>query len=261
MKSEARTPLLGPGDPAPVRVTNPDGRSSFLLIGDHAGLAIPGALGTLGLTSQDLSRHIACDIGVAGLGRRMAAALDACFIEQVYSRLVVDCNRAGNHADAFWTKSDGTVIPGNLTLTAAEREARHAAIQAPYQAAIAAELARRDAAGRTTILVSLHSFTPVMDGRARPWDVGILHDGGDARFAVALRDYLTQAGRFIIGDNQPYRMDHTDYTVPLHAYDQRRLYAELEIRQDHLADDSGQIQWAESLATALRMAERAVAEP
>lgn len=241
---------LGAVDPPAVRVTNPDGRSSFLLLGDHAGNAVPAALGSLGLGAADLVRHIGWDIGVSGLGRLLAERLDAVFVEQSYSRLVVDCNRAPDSADAMAAQSDGTVIPGNRSLDAEAREGRLAAIHRPYHAAIAARLAARDAAGHKTILIALHSFTPVMAGDARPWDVGVLHNGREDRFALAVLDRLRAEPGLAVGDNQPYRMDETDYTVPTHAYPARRPYVEMEVRQDHLTDAAGQARWAEILAAA-----------
>ena len=243
--------MLGANDPPPVRITNPDGRSSFLLLGDHAGNAVPALLGTLGLDRSELARHIGWDIGVAGLGRLLAERLDAPFIEQHYSRLVIDCNRETDHGDAIATVSDGTVIAGNAALCSAERAARVEAIHRPYHAAIAEALAARDVAGRTTILIALHSFTPVMNGARRPWDIGILHDGGDTRFALAMLGRLTARGDLVVGDNAPYRMDGTDHTVPRHAYAALRPYAELEVRQDHLHDDAGQAHWAGIIADAL----------
>ncbi|MET0240579.1 MAG: N-formylglutamate amidohydrolase [Sphingobium sp.] len=249
MTARRSDPLLGANDPPPVRITNPDGASSFLFLGDHAGRAIPAALGTLGLGEGDLARHIACDIGVSALGALLAGALDACFIEQYYTRLLVDCNRTETNPEAIPAISDGTAIPGNIGLTDAEKAERIDAIHAPYQAAIADILAQRDAAGRATILVSLHSFTPVMGGFARPWDVGVLHDGGDPRFALALLDRLSARDGIVVGDNEPYRMDDTDHTVPRHAYAALRPYAELEFRQDRLAQDARP--WATLLAETL----------
>lgn len=178
--------LLGPRDIAPVIRFNPLGRSPFLLVGDHAGVAIPVALGTLGLGSADLDRHIASDIGVRGLGESLAIALDAVFIHQAYSRLVIDCNRDPTSAEAVTRVSDGTEIPGNQNVTEKARRGRIAAIHAPYQAAIAAEIKQRTRAGGRLVLVSLHSFTPVMAGTSRPWDVSMLHDGANDRFAKAL---------------------------------------------------------------------------
>lgn len=199
----------------------------------------------------EMERHIGWDIGVADLGRRLADRLDACFIEQRYSRLVIDCNRAPDRADAMPAISDGTVVPGNAGLDDAARAERVAAIHAPYQAAIAQMLADRDAAGRETVIVSLHSFTPVLAGQVRPWDVGVLYDGGDTRFARDLLARLEEWPGLIVGDNAPYQMDDTDYTVPTHAYSASRAYAELEVRQDHLATAQGRESWAALLMETL----------
>ncbi len=243
-------PLLGLNDPDPVQIVNPGGRSDLLLIGDHAGKVVPAALGSLGIGSGDLDRHIGWDIGIAGLGEALAAMLDAVFIRQTYSRLVIDCNRDPDRADAIPAVSDGTPIPANEGLTDADRAARRAAIHAPYQAAIAAELARRDAGGRRTQLVSLHSFTPVMAGVARPWQVGVLHDRGELSLTHRTLARLRAEPALTVGDNEPYRMDGIDHTVPRHAYPDRP-YVELEVRQDLLADAAGVAAWARRLATVL----------
>ena len=206
----------------------------------------------MGLADVDRTRHIAWDIGVAGLGALLAPLLDATFISQTYSRLVVDCNRAPTAADAMPSASDATAIPANMGLNDFDRAARIAAIHEPYQRAIAAVISRRAAAGRQTILVSLHSFTPALrDGTPRPWEVGVLHDGGDPRFAVGLVDRLRADDALTVGDNEPYRMDLIDYTVPLHAYERRLPYAELEVRQDLIATGDGQRRWANLLGSAL----------
>jgi predicted N-formylglutamate amidohydrolase len=242
--------LLGPGDPAPVILFNTDRPSPFLLIGDHAGSAIPATLGDLGLAPVDRARHIAVDIGVFGLGHALARLLDAPFLHQAYSRLVIDCNRDPARADAIPEVSDRTRVPGNADLDEAARAARRAAIHAPYHAAISAMLDARAAAGRQSILLSLHSFTPVMDGIARPWDVGVLHWRGQAGFAHALRDALAAPDTAVVGDNVPYAMDETDYTVPLHAFTRGLAYAEIEVRQDLIADAEGQEAWAARLNAA-----------
>ena len=261
MNSTASQTLLGTEDAAPVRVINPKGASSFLLIGDHAGNAVPKALGSLGLSDAELARHIGWDIGIGELGALLSEKLDAVFVRQSYSRLVIDCNRSPSQPDLIAEVSDGTVVPGNAGLGEADRAARFAEIHTPYQAAIAAEIARRDAAGMTTVLVALHSFTPAMKGalrdQARPWHIGILHDGGDTAFAHALLDVLRDEADLVVGDNEPYRMDLIDYTIPRHAYPQRRPYAEIEVRQDLLADSAGCAAWADRLARVLPAAAEA----
>ncbi|MEN2786791.1 N-formylglutamate amidohydrolase [Sphingomonas qilianensis] len=243
--------LLSAYDPPPVRIINPGGASSFLLIGDHAGNLVPECLDSLGLPAAELERHIGWDIGIGALGPLLAETLDAVFIRQTYSRLVIDCNRDPARADAMPEVSDLTIVPGNTGLTAVQRAARVAAIQVPYQDAIAAELARRDAAGMATILVSLHSFTPAMQGAVRPWQVGVLHDRGDTSFAKALIVAFERAGDLTVGDNEPYSMDTIDYTVPRHCYAERRPYAEIEVRQDLIGTTDGCQEWAERLAIAL----------
>ena len=240
-------------DPSPTIVTNRGGGSPFLLLGDHAGRKIPRALGRLGLDETALDLHIAWDIGVAGLGEGLARELDACFIRQAYSRLVIDCNRRPGTAEQVPQVSDGVTIPGNLGLSAADLAARREQIYQPYQDAIAAELDRRTGSGHPTILVSLHSFTPVFQGHVRPWRLGVLHRGDSPlsdRMVALLRRDLGEAA----GDNAPYRMDETDNTVPLHA-DARGLdYLELEVRQDLIADVAGQAAIAGLVAAWLREA-------
>jgi predicted N-formylglutamate amidohydrolase len=248
MNSYSSQMLLGADDPPPVRILNPRGASPFLLIGDHAGNRVPAALDSLGLGEADMTRHIAWDIGIAGLGERLAEALDAVFIAQTYSRLVIDCNRDPQAPAAIPAVSDETSVPANRELTPVDRAARVSSVHAPYQGAIAAELARRDAAGEETILVALHSFTPAMQGVARPWQIGILHAGGDTSFALSTLRLLQARGDLIVGDNQPYIMDGTDYTVPRHAFAARRRYVEIEIRQDLLETPDQQQDWANLLA-------------
>ncbi len=239
--------LLAPQDPLPVGIINAKAASPFLLIGDHAGNAIPASCGTLGLGPADLARHIAIDIGVRGMGEALADLLDAPFVHQIYSRLVIDCNRDPASPEAIPATSDGTPIPGNAD---PDVKARIAAIHAPYHAAIAAMLDSRAGAGRATIILALHSFTPIMAGIARPWHCGILHGGGDADFAIRMLRALESRGDIIVGDNQPYRMDATDHSIPRHAFPRGLPYAEIEIRQDLIGDVARQRQWADRLARA-----------
>ena len=247
----AHSSFLYPGDPSPVIVTNPGGSSPFLLLGDHAGRAIPQRLGDLGLPPGALDRHIAWDIGVEGLGLRLADALDACFIRQAYSRLVIDCNRHPGAPDSIPTRSDDVAIPGNVGLDDAQSAARLKAIWRPYQDGVARLLDERRRLGRKTFLVALHSFTPQMQGVARPWRYGVLHRGDSALstrvLALLQADFGNQAG-----DNRPYAMDGTDATIPLHADGRGLDYLELEIRQDLIEREDGQDAVAAELAALLR---------
>ncbi len=242
--------LLGPGDPDPVRLHNPGAPSPFLLVCDHAGRHVPAKLGDLGVPKADWDRHIAWDIGIAGVCAALAPMLAATLIEQVYSRLVIDCNRRPGHLTSIIRRSDGTDIPANIDLPHASQAARIAEVFTPYHETIGAELDRRLAAGQPAVLVAMHSFTPVMAGQARPWQAGVLFNR-DPDLSLALAARLTEAG-IHTGENEPYSMgDDSDYTVPVHAEGRGIPYVELEIRQDLIAEASGQQHWARLLADAL----------
>ena len=222
-----------------------------------AGL-IPEVLNGLGLAEAELDRHIAWDIGVAGLARRLATDLDACFIGQTYSRLVIDCNRAPGSAESIPPTSDGTFVPGNASLSRRDRRARRDEIYAPYQQAISGELQARRAAGLGTILVALHSFTPVLQNVVRPWRFGVLHRG-DSPFSKAMLEAMSAVLGDAVGDNQPYAMDETDHTVPLHETEGLLDYLELEVRQDLICDEEAQAVASETIATFLEQARRQAA--
>jgi predicted N-formylglutamate amidohydrolase len=236
-----------------MHVLRPEGASDFVLTADHAGRKIPRRLGTLGLPESERSRHIAWDIGIAGVTEVLAAALDATAVLQVYSRLVIDCNRDPAHPTSIPTVSELTPIPGNEDLSAADRAARHAAIFAPYHAAITGVLDAR--IGRRTVLIAMHSFTPVFKGEARAVEVGVLYHRG-TRLAHIMLDLLRAEGDLAVGDNQPYAItDTSDYTIPVHGEGRGLDHVEIEIRQDLIADPIGQTAWAERMARLLAAAD------
>lgn len=245
---------LTAGDLPPVSVFNADGNSAFLIVADHAGNAFPGALGTLGIDAPDQVRHIAWDIGIGGVCRALADLLPATLIQQNYSRLVVDCNRPQGAPDSIPPLSDGTSVPGNVDLSPAERAARKVAIFDPYHACITDELDRRQATSRPTVLIAMHSFTPVFRGVARPWQVGVLYQR-DPRLARALLATLRQDQSLTIGNNEPYSVsDATDWTIPHHGERRGILHVGIEIRQDLIAQPQGQAEWAERMAATLPLA-------
>jgi predicted N-formylglutamate amidohydrolase len=247
--------LLDKGDPAPVYVLRPTGRSDFLLTADHAGRAIPRRLGRLGLPESELERHIAWDIGIAGVTERLAQALDATAVLQAYSRLVIDCNRQPGWASSIPRVSELTRVPGNQAIPPTEREARRRAIFLPYHQRITELLDRRDAAKRRTVLVAMHSFTPVFKGETRTIEIGVLYNR-DARLARILRDLLRAEGKLAVGDNAPYAItDTSDYTVPVHGEGRGLPHVEIEIRQDLIGDAAGQVAWATRLARLLPIAD------
>ena len=242
------TRLLADDEPPSFSVEREDGKSAFVLICDHAGRRIPRALGTLGVAEDELSRHIAWDIGAHGVASRLAAHLDAVLIAQTYSRLVIDCNRPLGAQSSIVTRSERTDVPGNRDLTAADRSARAEEIFAPYHRRIEEELDRRHSIGRRTLLISMHSFTPVFNDIARPWHIGILYNR-DTRLAHALLALIRAEDRCVVGDNEPYSVsDGTDYAIPVHGEQRGLPHVEIEIRQDLITDEAGQSEWAKRLA-------------
>jgi predicted N-formylglutamate amidohydrolase len=244
--------LLGKGDIAPVHQANAAGSSPFLLTSDHYGRVLPRALGDLGVDESELKRHIAWDIGIAGVAERLADMLDAHLIAQRYSRLVIDCNRPPAVASSIPVISEATAIPRNEGMEAHEREARRREIFDPYHEAIGSVIDARIKAQRPTLLLSLHSFTPVYAGVARPWHIGTLYHR-DTVLPHLLLKHLRIEGDLVVGNNEPYAVsDLTDYTIPVHAEARGLLNTGIEIRQDLIEDQSGQHQWADRLARIFR---------
>jgi predicted N-formylglutamate amidohydrolase len=252
--------LLESDEPAPVRVLRPGGTSDFVLAADHAGRAIPRRLGTLGLPASELERHIAWDIGIAGVTTRLADALDATAVLQMYSRLVIDCNRGHGVDSSIPTVSESTEIPGNRTLSPAERTARQREIFAPYHGHIRAVLDGREQVRRRTVLIAMHSFTPTYKGERRAMQIGVLYNR-DPRLPHILLELLRAEGDLIVGDNAPYAVsDATDYTVPTHGERRGIPHVEIEIRQDLISDEAGQAEWAARLARLLPAADMRLRE-
>lgn len=242
--------LLAPDEPPPVEAVNPEGAGEVFLICEHAGRRIPRALGALGLGEPDLSRHIAWDIGAREVSVALSERLDAALWMQRYSRLVCDCNRRPDVAAFAPEVSEATAIPGNAGLTAAERARRAAAVFHPFHDAVTAALDARREAGRPTVLVSIHSFTPVFLGVARPWEIGVLYNR-DRALAPALVAWFRANSGLCLGVNEPYSVgDDTDYAIPVHGERRGLPCVEFEIRNDLIA---GRVdEWADLIARALR---------
>jgi predicted N-formylglutamate amidohydrolase len=240
--------LLGSQDVPPVHEDNAAGTSPFLLTSDHYGRRIPRILGDLGLPADELTRHVAWDPGIAGVADALSKRLDAHLIAQRYSRLVIDCNRPPGAASSIPVISEATVIPGNEGLGREAAEVRRKSIFDPYHRRIAEVIRRRLRDSIPTVLVSLHSFTPVYAGIARPWHIGTLYHR-DTRLPPLLLKLLREETDLVVGDNEPYAVsDETDYTIPVHGEARGLMNSGIEIRQDLIADQAGQRQWADRLA-------------
>jgi len=221
-----------------------------VLLCEHASRFIPIRYGNLGLAEPELSRHIAWDIGAAALARDLAARLDAPLFLHGYSRLLIDPNRPLAALDSIPTSSESTIIPGNAGIDRRERQLRAERYFTPYHDAVATHLDHRQASGRPTVVVGVHTFTPVFRGVRRPWHAGVLF-GAASRYGRALVAALGAPG-LIIGANQPYSIHPDgDYTVPVHG-DGRRLPAVLfEVRNDLLDSAADVGAWADRLAAVL----------
>jgi predicted N-formylglutamate amidohydrolase len=244
--------LLAAEDPSPVRVLRETGTSDLFLTADHAGRVIPASLKDLGVSETERQRHIAWDIGIAGVTERLSELLDATAVFQTYSRLVVDCNRDPSWPTAMPEVSEYTPIPGNENLSAQARQARVAEIFTPYHDRIRTLLDAR--ANRRTLLVAMHSFTPSFKGESRAMQVGMLYNK-DPRLALILLDLLRQEGDLTVGDNAPYAVtEDSDYGIPTHGEKRGLPHIEIEIRQDLIATPDGQQAWAHRFARLLTTA-------
>jgi predicted N-formylglutamate amidohydrolase len=242
------TLLLGSADVPPVLEHNATGRSPFLLTCDHYGRLIPRVLGDLGLPESELARHIAWDIGIAGVAEALSKHLDAHLIAQRYSRLVIDCNRPPCVASSIPLISEATTVPGNEGLARDAAAVRRDAIFDPYHRRIDEAIGRRLREKIPTVLVALHSFTPVYAGIVRPWHIGTLYHR-DTRLPPLLLTLLRAEPDLVVGDNEPYAVsDETDYTIPVHGEARALMNTGIEIRQDLIADQAGEKLWADRLA-------------
>ncbi len=252
--TEADHRLLHADEPPAVSVARRHGVSPLFLTCDHASNRIPRRLDSLGLQAPRLQSHIAWDIGAAGVARGLSERLDATLVVQNYSRLVIDSNRRPEAPDSIPSVSENTEIPGNRNLHPAQARARVDEILAPYHDGITRHLDARRRRRRASVLVAVHSFTPVYDGSARPWHLGVLYNR-DPRLPHIMLDLLAGADHLVVGDNQPYQIgDLTDYTIPAHGEARGIAHVELEIRQDLIATEAGQAAWADRLADVLMRA-------
>lgn len=244
--------LLFADEPSAVEEFNLSGDSDAVLTCDHASPRLPRRLGDLGLTTEQRLDHIGWDIGAAEVARRLALAIDAPLVLTGYSRLAIDCNRPPGVPSSIPALTGGVTVPGNLNLDDSSRTAREEALFHPYHRAVAGLLDRRHAAGRRSVILAIHSFTPDL-GPARPWNIGITY-GRDRRLAGRLIEELRRGWPEIhVGDNLPYAVsDSGDYGMPVYGERRGLLHVLIELRQDGVVDEAGQALWADRLATCWR---------
>jgi predicted N-formylglutamate amidohydrolase len=235
----------------PFRLINAEAIAPYVFICDHASNVVPAALKDLGLPRLELQRHIAWDIGAAGVAEILSARFRAPAVICGTSRLVIDCNRYPENPSAMPVVSDRTRVPGNENLSAAERTDRVARYFTPYHDAIGAIIEQKLAAGQAPAVLSIHSMTPVMGGVARPWQIAMSWHL-DQRLSLPMLNALRQVSGVIVGDNQPYALDPAeDYSVPQHAMRRGLPHVQVEFRQDEVDTPRGIAAWARIFGDAL----------
>jgi predicted N-formylglutamate amidohydrolase len=239
-----------PAWPDPVEVLNPAGASPIVLLCEHASNYIPPEYEGLGVSAVELQRHIAWDIGAAEVTRHLSRMLGAAAFLGTYSRLMIDLNRPLGARTSIVARSEATDIPGNVALSAAERERRGRLIFTPHHEAIEAHLRTR--AGRRTFIVAIHSFTPVYLGDARKWHVGVLFEKGKALAEATIERLRALDPALNVGANVPYSVTiEDDYGLLVHGDNVGNPAMLIEIRQDLIGTPDAAEQWAVRLAGVL----------
>lgn len=234
-------------------VINSQGAFPLLLVCEHASNNVMPEYASLGLAQSELDRHIGHDIGTLQVVSELALLLDAPAVVCNHSRLFVDCNRSPLDPTWMCEESDGVMIPGNQSIDADEKGRRAALVFNPFHRKVEELLDTSRIKKRPVNLIAIHSFTPVLAGNPRPWDVGVIWR--DERLATPLLKALEAQGNIRVGDNRPY--DGTEfcgYTLERHADPYQTPALAIEIRQDHIGDINGALHWANLLATCIRSA-------
>jgi len=240
--------LLQDDEESPFIAVNEEGRSPFVLICEHASRLLPKRLGTLGLPEAELTSHIAWDIGAEKVARLLSRLIDAPLLLQRYSRLAYDCNRPPESPDSVPEVSELTAIPGNRRLSIADRLARAREIYRPFHDGVSLLLDKRAAAGVRSLVVSIHSFTPVYKGKSRSVELGILHDRDTSLSAKLIKRFPNIDARL----NEPYGpKDGVLHTLNMHGFARGLQHAMIEIRNDLESSERGQDEWAQRLSVPL----------
>jgi predicted N-formylglutamate amidohydrolase len=236
---------------APFEIVDGNMAAGLVLLADHATNRLPSEYGRLGLPDSAFERHIAYDIGVEALVRRLAARLGVPAVMSCFSRLLIDPNRGEDDPTLIMKISDGAIIPGNHPITPEEWEARLDRFHRPYHQAVSKMLADvGTASGKAPLVISVHSYTPAWKGVARPWHAAILWDS-DPRAVSPLIAELESSGDILVGNNEPYDGALRGDTMYRHCMETGIPHALIEVRQDLIGDDAGVAEWDERLGPIL----------
>ncbi|WP_343562140.1 N-formylglutamate amidohydrolase [Kiloniella sp. b19] len=235
--------LLAADEPAPFRIVNQDSPSNIVFFCDHASNFVPRSLNGLGMSGEDMQKHIAYDIGIRGVTEILAERFGFCAIYSHFSRLVVDPNRKLDHDTLIPPVSDGIEVPGNRDLSVDEEQARMETFYYPYQAALKSVLDGIRGRGQVPAILSMHSMTHEMDGVQRPWPVCALWNR-DPRLAVPFMEAFKKRD-ILCGDNVPYDgRDGHGNSIEVHGDGNGYANMVIEVRQDLISDEQGIRHWA-----------------
>ena len=221
--------LLSKKDSPALTVVNPAGRAPICLVCEHASANIPRSLDELGLSADDRYSHAVWDIGAENLARRLCEILDAPLVLGGVSRLVYDCNRPPERADAMPFRTEKIVIPGNRDISEIQRSARVREVYDVFHAAVSAQI---DSFSDHPVLVTVHSFTPLWHGERRTVEIGLLHDA-DPTLAQCMQG--AAEGEYRVELNVPYSaVDGVTHTLARHGTARGLQNVMIEVRNDLL---------------------------
>ncbi|MCY3768397.1 MAG: N-formylglutamate amidohydrolase [Gammaproteobacteria bacterium] len=243
--------MLDRQEPPPYRIVNEQGPAPLLIACDHAENAVPNSLNGLGLSAAHLRGHIAYDIGAKQVSLLLSKRFDAPLLLSGYSRLVIDLNRHLDDPTLILEESDGIPIPGNRNLTDEMISQRKKTFFHSYHEQYRKMAGTLFARCRHPVILSVHSFTPTMNGFDRPWEMGVLWDRNEG-FAKRIIERLSKVTGFRIGENEPYpATDPEGYAQTVYGHQPGVEFALLEIRQDLIANRQGQRKISEFIHEAL----------
>jgi predicted N-formylglutamate amidohydrolase len=247
--------ILSVEEPKPFRVENVKGQGRGLILCDHASGRIPRALKDMGLKKADLKRHISCDIGAEDVSRYLSKALDMPVILANYSRLVIDTNRPVGHPEGILEVSDGVVIPANADLSKSQKARRYKEIFFPYQKQIERQINRFLSKKRVPVIVAIHSFTPELGGKMRPWHISVLWNKREKIAKSVISGIRRNYPGLLVGENEPYSLKDKrsdGSTVSIHAERRGLPYVFVELRQDLIDTKEKAAVWGGILVHVLR---------
>ncbi|MEQ9322166.1 MAG: N-formylglutamate amidohydrolase [Polyangiaceae bacterium] len=220
---------------------------TLLLTCEHASRAVPRRYRALFADHEPLlASHRGWDPGALRLAQRLARLLDAELFAGEATRLLVDLNRSRHHPRLL---SEIT-----RPLPRAERDRLLADHYDPFRNRFAARLDEAIARG-PALHLSVHSFTPVLDGRARNVDLGLLYDPARPTELALCRAWaraLAESLPLRVRRNAPYRGAADGHVTALRRRHPGAMYrgVEIEVSQALFPTDAEAI--ADALASTLR---------